>query len=258
MSRLKRPMYAAGHPKGPTFGFDVLCAKTAAHRYETGLLPRPVTGFTKHYGPALKEAIQIIQGAEGIPVSGNIGQATWDVLWRYLDAYHRWKYTAWKLPTIPKPNPVPPLGPIFEGEASLLTYPGGLTHNTDGITVRGSVWPALDGGWVAGRRVIAPEPMVITEQSGSAGGDAVFAQGASTLEYWIGHLAWAPPTRRSYRKGEVVGVVGAIPGADHCHWAVNARPLIGHDLLYGRTGHGPDYTPCPWTIGAQLREALSL
>lgn len=256
--KLKRPMYPIGHPKGPTRGKDVQIAKWAVHRYETNLLPRPITGFTPDYGPALAEALRkVIQPAEGIEPTGAIGQATWNVLWLYLDAYRRQQYRLWKLPTIPKPSNVPRLGPRHAGAPALLDL--ALTHNTDGIDRDGSVWPAVDTGWSAGKTVLAPEDIVVFDQSGSAGGDAFFARGASDLEYWFGHLATpVPETGRRIRKGDVIGRIAAIPGADHSHTGVNARRLIGRDLRYGRNGNGPDYTFGSPSIGVQLREHLSL
>lgn len=244
-------MYPVGHPKGPTSGLDVKIAKFAVHRYETNLLPKPVTGFTPQFGPALKEALaKVIQPAEGIPATGNIGQATWDVLWLYLDDYRRRQYRLWELPTIPKPNPVPDLGSICPGDPSLLSL--ALTHNSDGVPG----FPAVDTGWIIGRTVLAVEDLIVFDQSSSHGGDAFYARGDSKLEYWYAHLAAAPPTGARFEKGEPVGKIASMPRA-HSHLGVNARPLIGRGLLYGRDGDGPDYTFGAATVGAQLSEALS-
>jgi hypothetical protein len=250
--RLKRPMFAPGHPKGPTFGKDVQIMKFAVHRYEMGLLPKPVTGFTKNFGPALKEALmKVIQPREGIRATGSIGQATFDVLWQYLDAYRKLQYTTWTVPVIPKPVPVPALGPLYQGGASVLNH--SLTHNTDGIPH----YPAYDDGWIAGRTVLAVEVMRVTEQSSSQGGDAFFSEGKSALGYWYGHLAVAPATGRWFEKGEPVGRIARME-TPHVHLGISARRLLGHDFLYGRDGNGPDYTYGSPTVGAQLREDLSL
>ncbi len=104
MTIMKRPLFHA-KPKGPTYGFDVKITKFAVHRYDSKLLPKPAAGFTKTFGSALYEALRKIQKREGIPASGDVGQATWDVLWKYLDAYRRAQYLAWKLPVIPIPKP---------------------------------------------------------------------------------------------------------------------------------------------------------
>ena len=245
--RLKRPMYA-----GETVGKDVQIAKFAVHRYEDGLLPEPTNGFTKNFGPALKEALQkVIQPREGIPASGNIGQATWDVLWDYLDAYRKAQYVAWKVPVIPKPNPVPDLGPLYNGGASVLNHQ--LTHNTDGI----ALYPAYDDGWVYGRTVLAVEDLVVTKASSANPGDAFYAAGKSKLLYWYGHLIVAPPVGREFHKGEKVGEI-ANQRAPHVHLGIDARQLVGRPLLYGANGHGPDYTYGSPTVGVQLKEGLSL
>lgn len=245
-------MYHA-KPKGPTFGFDVFCAKICVHNYEDGLLPRPSTGFTKTYGPALYEALRkVIQPAEGIEPSGDIGAATWDVLWRLLPKPRKVQYLAWAKP-IPKPNPVPDLGPLYQGGASVLYH--SLTHNTDGIPN----YPAFDDGWIAGRTIWAAEDMVVTQASGSTPGDAFFATGKSKLKYWYGHLSQAPWVGRTFRKGQAVGTIIYQPsGKSHVHLGIDARPLIGHSFLYGATGHGPDYTYGSPTVITQLKESLSL
>lgn len=252
MARLKRPMFHS-KPKGPTIGKDVAIAKFAVGRYETGLLPKPSTGYTPHFGPALREALQkVIQPAEGIPATGNIGQATWDVLWPLLDDYHRWQYRLWTVPIIPKRLPVPDLGPLYSGGASVLLHQ--LTHNTDGIPY----YPAYDDGWLAGRTVLAVEDLTVTKASSSLPGDAFYATGKSKIAYWYGHLVTAPGVGRSFRKGDAVGKI-AWQKAPHVHLGIDARPLIGHTLLYGADGYGhPDYSYGSPTVGTQLREALSL
>jgi len=250
MARLKRPMYA-----GVTVGKDVEIAKFATHRYEDGLLPKPVTGFTKNFGPAMKEALQkVIQPREGIPASGNIGQATWDVLWEYLDAYRKAQYIAWSVPVIPKPSPVPNLGPLYNGGASVLNHQ--LTHNTDGIPN----FPAYDDGWVSGRSVLAVEDMVVdTTYTSSSPGAAFFATGTSKLRYWYGHLNYAPALNKRFSKGQQVGTICYQPnGKSHVHLGVYARNLLGYDLLYGANGNGPDYTYGSPTVGTQLKEGMSL
>ncbi len=251
MAKLKRPMYH-GKPKGPTFGKDVQIAKFAVGRYEDGLLPKPVTGYTKTYGPALYDALKtVIQPREGIPASGDIGQATWDVLWTYLDKYRKAQYLAWTVPVIPKPNPVPDLGPLYAGGASVLLHQ--LTHNTDGIPN----YPAYDDGWIMGRAILAVEDMIVTRGSSADYGDAFFARGKSKLEYWYGHLTLAPGVGRELKKGQFVSTIAYQP-TPHVHLGIDARPLVGHQLLYGANGNGPDYTYGSPSVGAQLREGLSL
>jgi hypothetical protein len=253
MATLKRSMYAS-KPKGPTFGKDVQIAKFAVGRYEDGLLSPPPGGYTKTFGTGLYEALhKVIQPREGIPASGDIGQATWDVLWTYLDDYHRWQYRMWKVPVIPKPNPVPDLGPLYVGGASVLVH--ALTHNTDGIPY----FPAYDDGWLAGRSVIAVEDMTVDPVSTSSNpGSAFYATGKSKIRYWTAHLTSSPAFGHQFKKGDVVGRILDQGAKSHVHLGVDARPLIGHPLLYGRDGNGPDYTTGGIPVGVQLKEALSL
>lgn len=263
---LKRIMHGVHSDRPPTIGKDVEILKSGLTRYgrQSGagedFFPKPPAGYDPVYNAKTVDAVRTLQelergsGNTAIKVSGDTGQATWDVVWQYLDPYRRMQYRAF---IVPKPKPaVPDLGPIYQGGKSVLLH--SPTHDTDGIP---GVWPAFDDGWVAGRTLIAPEDMKVTEQSGSAGGDAVFCRGASSLEYWIGHMAIAPATNRIFDKGEKVGVIANIPwsqGGPHVHLAINAKPLIGRDLLYGRNGNGPDYTYGSATVGVQLKEALSL
>jgi hypothetical protein len=250
--KIKRPMYPPGHPKGPTSGKDVQIMKWGIHRYETGVLPRPEDGFTEDFGQAMKEALKVvIQPAEGIEATGAIGQATFDVLWQYLDAYRRDQYRRFRPPVVPTMPPVPSLGQLYAGSASPMSH--SLTHRTSGLAgKRGSVWPAYDDGWIIGRTILAVEDMTVIEQSSSAGGDAFFARGESKLEFWYGHLAWSQPTGRDFERGEPIGKIASMPRA-HVHLAISAVQLIGHDLA-----HHTDYSHGAPLVGAQLREALSL
>lgn len=144
---------------------------------------------------------------------------------------------------------VPDLGPIYRGGRSLLLQD--LTHETDGVPG----YPAFDDGWKAGRAVIAPERLTVTQQSGSQGGDAFYAQGDSSIEYWIGHVVRAPATGTRFRKGTTLSTIASIPysdGGPHVHTGINARPLIGHELL-----HHTDYSHGAPTVGEQLRRWAS-
>lgn len=250
---LKRPMYGPNRPKGPTVGKDVQIMKWGVHRYETGLLPEPPGGYTTTFGAGLQEAlVKVLQPQENIPATGNIGQATFDVIWEYLDDYRRSQYRNFKVPP-PKPPPVeiPDLGPIYRGTYAVSIMQHSLTHRTSGIPF----FPAFDDGWVAGRDVIAPEDLEVYEQSGSAGGDAFFCRGKSTIKYWFGHLAFSQPNGAKFSKGEKIGDIAWLPthlGSSHVHCGIDARPLIGRELL-----HRTDYRPGAPSVGVQLREALS-
>ncbi len=157
------------------------------------------------------------------------------------------------------PDPLPAIGPVVRGGRSVLN--ASLTHNTDGIPL----YPAFDDGWAVGRAVIAPEPLVVISPYTSANpGAAFYARGDSKLRYWFGHLSSSPRIGRKFAKGEQVGVIAPQYRPDgsanhHVHIGVNVELLLGSgkSLLYGSTGHGPDYTTGAPTIGAQLRKALN-
>jgi hypothetical protein len=150
------------------------------------------------------------------------------------------------------PPAIPQLGPVLEdGLAMLLQAP---THNTDGVPG----YPAYDTGFgQAGRWILAPETLTVVRQSSAAGGDAVFARGASKIEYWIGHLTPAPQTGARYAKGARIARIANQAATDHVHWGLDVRPLTGRSLRYGANGNGPDYTWGSPTIGAQLTAMLA-
>jgi hypothetical protein len=148
--------------------------------------------------------------------------------------------------------PVPSLGPVLEGDQSMLMY--SPTHNTDGVPG----YPAFDAGFgQAGRWIIAPETITVTKQSGAVGGDAVYATGASTIQYWIGHIGVAPATGTKFAKGARIARIADQAGTDHVHWGLDTKPLTGQNLKYGRNGNGPDYTYGSPTIGVQLGRMLT-
>lgn len=172
----------------------------------------------------------------------------------YVASAPRWKRAMQLIDEVeaslaPPPAPrVPALGPLHPAGKPLLLER--LTHLTSRIR-----WPAFDGGWKAGMAVIAPEPLTITKQSGSKGGDAFYARGQSKIEYWFGHIAGAPATGKTFAKGArmcVIANIGAGDGGPHLHLGLNTIPLVGQQLKYGRTGSGPPYTIGAPTIGAQL------
>ena len=163
----------------------------------------------------------------------------------------RWKDAMAKIDRVEanlaKP-PVPNLGPvIYASKPILLESP---THNTDGLFQRtGSEYPAFDFGWIAGMEVLAPENLVVTDQSSAMGADAFYATGVSGLKYWFGHIVKAPANGVRFEKGNMVSRIALIPGADHGHLGIDARPLIQRDLKWGRNGNGPDYTWAPRRSG---------
>lgn len=150
---------------------------------------------------------------------------------------------------LPPPAPkVPNLGPITAGGKSLLLQD--LTHETAGL----DGYPAFDSGWVAGLAVIAPEALVVTRQSSAQGADAFFATGDSKIKYWIGHVVTAPANGTRFVKGATMGRIANLAsslGGPHVHLGVDAKPLIGHELL-----HHTNYTHGAPKIGVQLAKAL--
>lgn len=161
------------------------------------------------------------------------------------------------------PTPGPNLGPIIVGgKPVLLESP---THNTDGLldspnvpTGNGSEFPAFDFGWKAGLSIIAWETFEVMGQSSAMGADAFYGLGIeSRMPFWLGHITSSPGDGQVVKRGQAFTKIAAIPGADHGHLGIDARPLIGRDLRWGRNGTGPDYTFGSPTIGQQLTKALA-
>lgn len=245
-------MFGPDHPEGPTRGQDVKILKYGLRRYEDDFFKNPP--YDEVFNKDTQDAVKILQRLENIdPVTGNVGQRTWDVVWKYLTEYRKAQYLVFRVPKPPPKRVVPALGPVWSGGASILFH--SLTHETDGFPNPKhpeSSYPAFDDGWVAGRPVIAPEDLTVTDQSSSAGGDAFYATGASKLKYWFGHLAWAPPTGRSFSKGQTMGVIAHLTkseGSSHVHIGINAVPLIGHDFA-----HKNNYQTGAPSVGEQLAQ----
>ena len=258
--KLKRPLVGPDDPHGPSKGRDVKdFVKRTLNRLPAQIpvggdfFPKPPGGFSDVYNEKTVEAVKIVQTYNDIkPETGYMGQATLDALWQYADPYSKWVY---RIYVPPKPKPlVPDLGPVWNGGASVLFH--SLTHETEGFPNPQhpeSTYPAFDDGWVAGRAVLAPEDLIVTDQSSSLGGDAFYATGVSKLKWWFGHLAWAPPTGRSFKKGDTMGVIAHLTsaqGSPHVHTGINAVPLIGHDFE-----HKTNYQTGAPSVGEQLRWA---
>lgn len=128
---LKRPMYGPTHRLGPTIGKDVEIAKFGLMRYENDFFPKPKGGFDQVANQKFSDAVKTLQRIENIsPTSGNVGGATWDVIWQYLDAYRRWQYRMWS---------VPPPPPTEEEKAfsRLLTAMQFMSDHTPGYLLGG-------------------------------------------------------------------------------------------------------------------------
>lgn len=242
--KLKRPLYGPDDPRGPSRGRDVVAIKRGLSKVETNFFPRPPTGFDDVANRKFFNAVDTLRLIDSRPPGLRFRQDDLDAVWPYMDAYARLMYRLY----IPK-SKVPNLGPVWRGGKSILEHD--LTHATAGI----AFYPAFDDGWRAGRAIIAPEDLTVTEQSGSLGGDAFYAKGASKLSYWVGHVASVPATGRTFRKGETMAVIANIPqsqGGPHVHVGVDARALIGRQLE-----HRTDYRHGAPTVGEQLKEALT-
>ena len=152
------------------------------------------------------------------------------------------------------PSKVPNLGPVVKGGVSLLLQD--LTHATGGL----DGYPALDDGFGhAGLTVIAPEQLTVTRHSsarrrdGRPNGKAFYATGRSGIRYWFGHVDSPPPVLgKTYRKGAFLAVVSPNHEMPHLHVGIDAKPLIGRELV-----HHADYTHGAPKIGAQLAKALA-
>lgn len=140
---------------------------------------------------------------------------------------------------------VPALGPVYHGGASILTYD--LTHETDDIPL----YPAFDTAFRGGTGIIAPEPMEVIKASSSRPGDACYLRGESDIDYWIGHLVYAPPVGREFDREDLIGrvVATSVGGGSHAHVGLNVERLWGRgkELV-----HHDNYTHGAPTIGKQL------
>lgn len=153
----------------------------------------------------------------------------------------------------PRPNPGwANVGPVTKPGASLLDM--SLTHATAGIPL----FPAVDLAWGAGVPLYAPEGMTVdTRDTSASPGEALYMTGASGLRYWWGHLDRDHPIGKKFAKGALVARTVNQAGTDHGHIGVNAERFLGKgkQLLYGRTGRGPDYTTGSPRIRVQLADA---
>lgn len=109
----KRPLYGPSDPRGPSRGRDVRdFVKRTLHRLPgvvplgENFFPKPPGGFDDVYNKKTEDAIRIVQRWHDIPHSGQMGEATFDVLWTYADAYSRWVYRIWSAPKPPPPDPI--------------------------------------------------------------------------------------------------------------------------------------------------------
>lgn len=254
--RLKRPLYGPDHPKGPSRGRDVKdFVKRTLNRMpaQIGLgenfFPKPPGGFDDVYNDKTVEAVTVIQKWFDVrPQTGNMGFTTFDILWAHADAYAKYSY---RLFTPPSPSSIPQLGTLTQGGRDLMDLR--LTHRSSGFpnpSHPDSVFPAIDAGWITGLDVYAVEEMTVTQASSANVGDAFYAMGRSQIEYWYGHLLIAPPVGKTLAEGQKVGDISPHPNGAHVHMGMNAKRLIGRDLVYGYSLGVP-------TVGQQLEAELA-
>lgn len=148
--------------------------------------------------------------------------------------------------TIPR---VPPLGPVLKGGRSVLAHD--LTHATGGL----KFYPAFDDGFgFAGASVIAPEKLEVTQiggtvrRDGKPDGKSVRATGVSGIKYWFGHLEGVPKVGDRLIKGQKIGRISSNHELPHVHVGLDARALIGHELV-----HKLNYSHGGPTVGLQLK-----
>ena len=144
---------------------------------------------------------------------------------------------------------VPKLGPVLRGGRCILDQD--LTHPTSGL----KGYPAFDDGFGrAGASVIAPEALEVTKigstvrRNGKTNGKSVHALGASGIKYWFGHLEQVPKAGDVLGKGAKIGVISPNHEVPHVHVGIDARALIGHELVHKLTyAHGAP------SVGLQLK-----
>jgi peptidoglycan hydrolase-like protein with peptidoglycan-binding domain len=249
-----RPLYPPSHAEGPSAkGDDVVGAKRAISR--AGFWPWQ--DFDNAYSEAFAmDGVRPFQQQNGLTASGNYGSATHEKLRKaHRKGYpDQWAFDGVAIGLMEDaasnpPASVPALGPTMKGGKSVLDQD--CTHATSGIPL----YPAFDDAFSEGATVIAPEPLTVTRQSSSNPGQAFYADGASGLRYWFGHLDRTPAVGTKYGKGATVGKVchNEVGGGPHVHVAVNVERLWGTGK---QLKHHTNYTHGAPLIGVQLAGKL--
>lgn len=253
--KLKRPL------RGGERGADVRMVQRALNRWTRGAVALPLSG---EFDRRTQDRLLGFQLEQGItPARGDLGQTTLAKLAPYFDAYGKMRYRAFRLPSA-----LPDLGPFVEGEPSVLDHD--LTHATGGFptATHRTKYPAFDGGFGAGKKIIAPEPLRVYRASsarrrdGRPNGKAFYARGVSGIEYWVGHTTDVPPISLRARltrgragpltpKGAFLTTVSANHEVPHGHFGIDASGLIGFELA-----HRTDYRHGAPTVREQFERAL--
>lgn len=245
-----RPLYPPSHEKGAVpDGVDVVGIKRAISR--AGFFPWQDFDDSYNENFAMK-GVKPFQQQNGLTASGNYGKETHEKL---RNTRRKGSKTDWAFDQVSinlmkqaadepvKTRPVvPPLGPLAKGGRSVLDQD--CTHGTSGIPL----YPAFDEVWGAGRTVIAPEPLVVTRVGGSKPGRAFYADGASGIRWWFGHLTASPAVGTKFKKGQKIGTTENFY-APHVHCGINVEKLWGAGQ---QLRHNQNYTHGAPKIGSQL------
>ncbi len=113
--QLKRSLYRKSHPAGPTKGQDVIVVAHGLAKHPKAQFSKPPDGFDDVWNELKAEATERVQRAAGISATGNVGQATFDKIWPYVDDFRRLQYKRFEVPSPPEPPLVEP----HQGFASL-------------------------------------------------------------------------------------------------------------------------------------------
>jgi hypothetical protein len=119
--------------------------KRTLHRLhaQTGVgenfFPKPPGGFTDLYNDKTEDAIKVVQLMWDIKPTGQMGTATFEILWDYADDYSKWVYSNWTAPQ-PKPELVEPDQGFHSLHISL--WPAYSLCRTSGLTDLGTYNPA--------------------------------------------------------------------------------------------------------------------
>jgi hypothetical protein len=238
--KLKRPL------QGGEVGGDVLAVQRALNAAPS----QTVIDVSSLYDASTQKRMRAFRKAQSLSAGKHLDQACLDVLDAYMDAYGKLRYRVFRVPA-QKPAWAD-IGPIVKGGPSVLDHDP--THATSGIP--GFI--AFDTAFAAGLQLIAPEDMVVdTKLTGASPGEAFYATGS--VRWWIAHHDKRWPLGTKFRKGDPIGRVipTDVGGGPHAHVALNCEKQLGkgRQLLYGKTGLGPDYSHGSPTIRAQLEAA---
>lgn len=223
--KLKRPLYGPGVYDGPSRGTDVLMVKRALGKTEDGRLPGPP--YDGVYNKATVEGMRDFQASVNVRPTGRFGQATLDELEPYFDAYGKWKYTTFRVPSPDPPTPelVFPLAPGVGNICQGLHQTAGLLGN----------W-AIDFCAPPSSTLVAPELCYVSRLSGHDPNDdtwdsmgvfgwTTYLRTPDGYEYFLTHQGRRVATTigQKLEPGMIVGYIGDQEfRPDHAHLGVTS------------------------------------